>query len=134
MKEMSVEEYSKLIGVSESTVKSHLRNDKLNGRQEKNKWIVYADDAVKSVKRIIPKQEKDLKKKITELRKEIKYLKLLAPDNKEWYIEKLEKENQEMKDKLEMKEAEIRELNKESKEDLKQMIGQTYLLTNKSNA
>ena len=81
MPKLTVREYSDLKGISESTVKNHIRNKKLQAIQEDGKYFII----VENTRRVIPREEKILKEKISLLKKEIKMLK----ENQERHKEEL---------------------------------------------
>ena len=98
IKKLTVREYSDLMGVSESTIKSRIREKKLEAIQENGKYLIIVKDA----KRIISKEEKVAKAEIRLLKKEIKMLKEANQRQAEELeeLQELRTENQRLHNKL----------------------------------
>lgn len=114
-KRLTVKDYASLKNISESSVKNHIRDKKIEAVQVDGKYFII----VKDTRRIIPQQEKALRLEIKLLKKENKILNQLRTERDDALVE-----NKELRSKVEELHNKIHELNSDNQTLYKDVYGE----------
>lgn len=116
---LTVKEFAALKGISETTVKNRIRDNQLEAVQENGKYYIITKDA----RRIIPPEEKALRKEIKLLKQENKLLQQLKEERDE-----LAAEVKTLRDKVETLHERIHDLNGDNQQLYKDVYGELKAL------